>query len=450
MGIYLCLLIGISYYASRRIKSSEDFIVAGRRLGLGLATATLLATWFGAGTLLTAADEICAIGLQGAALDPFGAGLCLIVFGLFFAVKLWREKLLTLPQIFGRKFGPSARKLGAALMIPPYLGWIAAQFMALSGIITLFFDVPFNLTLLLVACVGIGYTIMGGMWAVSLTDAFQLCLVIIGLFVLTLEALGKVGGLENLWGELPMNHKVFIPTNNLSSFFGFCGIIAAGALGNIPSQDISQRVFASKNENVARTACLVAGFAYLLLGLAPILLGLIGQQMGFENDRTTVVQVAGASIHPSLVVLMVVMLMSVILSTIDGALLAPASVLINDLIPSSSKEKLTLIRIRLSVGFIGFASLFLAFAGENAYAMLESSYELGMVSLLAPLCYALYAKKLSSVAALSSMTIGTLLWLGHYISSTEFFLGLIGLPIGLCSMILSFLSYPLVLRFRKT
>ena len=48
IAVYLIVLVGISYYASKRIQGSEDFIVAGRRLGLGLATATLLATWFGA------------------------------------------------------------------------------------------------------------------------------------------------------------------------------------------------------------------------------------------------------------------------------------------------------------------------------------------------------------------------------------------------------------------
>ena len=83
MGLYVCLLLGISFMASRRIQSAEDFVVAGRRLGLPLATATLVATWFGAGTLMAAADEIRASGLEAAALDPLGAGLCLLIFGCF-------------------------------------------------------------------------------------------------------------------------------------------------------------------------------------------------------------------------------------------------------------------------------------------------------------------------------------------------------------------------------
>jgi SSS family solute:Na+ symporter len=445
MGAYLIVLVGISFYASKRIQGSEDFIVAGRRLGLALATATLLATWFGAGTLMAAADEICAVGLQGAALDPFGAGVCLLIFGTFFAGPLWREKLLTLPEVFGRRFGTKARKLGAILMIPPYLGWIAAQFMALAGIITLFFDLPFGWTLAVVAMVGTGYTMLGGMWAVSLTDAFQLGLVILGLIVLTFEALAQVGGLPAMWASLPAEHRVFIPMESMGALMGFIGVVAAGALGNIPSQDVSQRVFSSRSETVAKRACWLAGGAYLLLGLSPVILGLVGRVMEVSQEQATVVQVASVSLNPVLAVLLVVTLMSVILSTIDGALLAPASVLVNDLL-TKEDETSRLGKFRLGVGIMGAVSLGLALAGENAYAMLEASYELGMVSLLAPLTYALYAKKKDGNAALASMLVGTFLWLGHYLTGKEYFLGFEGWPLGLCAMILSFLAYPAVAR----
>ncbi len=449
MAIYLLVLIWISYLASKRVRGAEDFIVAGRRLGLGLTTATLLATWFGAGTLMTAADEIYRVGLQGAALDPFGAGLCLLIFGAFFAGPLWREKLLTLPEIFGRRFGMKTRRLGAILMIPPYLGWIAAQFMALAGIITLFFDLPFGWTLAVVALIGTAYTAMGGMWAVSLTDAFQLGLVMVGLLVLTFEALARAGGLVEVWNALPEGHRVFVPRESMASLVGFIGVVAAGALGNIPSQDVSQRVFSSKSEAVARRACWIAGGAYLLLGLSPIILGLIGRVMNLGEEQAVVLQVAGVSLHPVMVVLLVVTLMSVILSTIDGALLAPASVLVNDLLLKDEKLGERLGKFRIGVCLMGGISLCLALAGENAYDMLEASYELGMVSLLAPLTYALFARKKSGAGALASMLLGTVLWLGHYLFGMESFLGWDGWPVGLSAMALSFCIYPLISQLSK-
>ena len=124
---YVLLMLALSIYAHRRVESVEDFVVAGRRLGFPLALGTLFATWFGAGTLLTAADEVKGQGLSAAALDPLGAGLCLVIAGLVFAGPMWRAKLTTLPELFERRYSKHLRIAAAALAIPPYLGWIAAQ-----------------------------------------------------------------------------------------------------------------------------------------------------------------------------------------------------------------------------------------------------------------------------------------------------------------------------------
>jgi Na+/proline symporter len=134
LGVYVVVMFALAYWASRRIHSAEDYLVAGRRLPLSLAWATLFATWFGAGTLLTATDEVRAEGLRAAALEPIGAGLCLIVAGVFFARRLWEQKILTLPDFYGRRFGTPAEVIASLIMVPGYFGWIAAQFVALAGI----------------------------------------------------------------------------------------------------------------------------------------------------------------------------------------------------------------------------------------------------------------------------------------------------------------------------
>jgi Na+/proline symporter len=124
---YVVLMFVLSYVASRRVANIEDYVVAGRRLPLMLAVPTLLATWFCGGTLLTVTDEVRARGLSAAGLDPLGAGVCLILAGLFFAAPLWRMKLLTLPDFFRRQFGTRAEVISACLMIPTYFGWIAVR-----------------------------------------------------------------------------------------------------------------------------------------------------------------------------------------------------------------------------------------------------------------------------------------------------------------------------------
>jgi Na+/proline symporter len=181
---YALLMLLIGAWAQGRVNDSEDFLVAGRRLPLLLAFPTLLATWFGAGTLLTATDEVRAGGLRMAALEPVGAGLCLILAGLLLAPKLWRMKLLTLGDFYARRFGPRAERWSAVLMVPSYFGWIAAQYVALAGMLEISFGLPPAAGLCLVAAVGIGYTLLGGMWSVTATDALQIALVVFGLLVL--------------------------------------------------------------------------------------------------------------------------------------------------------------------------------------------------------------------------------------------------------------------------
>ncbi|MDP2471721.1 MAG: hypothetical protein Q8W46_12710, partial [Candidatus Palauibacterales bacterium] len=85
---YIFVQFAIGLYVSRRIRTEDDYLVAGRSLGPGLTTFTVFATWFGAETCVSAAGLAYANGLIGASAEPFGYGLCIIVLGLFLAVPL--------------------------------------------------------------------------------------------------------------------------------------------------------------------------------------------------------------------------------------------------------------------------------------------------------------------------------------------------------------------------
>ncbi len=461
MGLYVVLMFGISFYAQKRVESAEDFVVAGRRLSLPLATATLLATWFGAGTLMTATDEVRQRGVEAATLDPLGAGLCLLLVGAFFAAPLWKEKLITLPELFGRRYGPSTGVFSAALMIPPYLGWIAAQFIALAQILELFFGLPVGVGVALTAVVGLGYTLLGGMWAVTLTDTAQMILIAVGLVVMTAVVAGHMGdgsvaqGLTQIWEQTPEAKRALIPTEKLGAFMGWVGVLCAGSLGNIPSQDVMQRVFSARSASTARWACLIGGGLYIALGSVPVVLGLAGAALfSPEQTQATLPMLASLFLHPALAVLFVLTLLSAVLSTLDSALLAPGTVLARDLLARTKRFKPQnadsggLGLVRLSVTLVAAVSLGLAYAGESAYSLLESGYELGMVSLMAPLTYAVYSKVTARTPALASMLSGTALWLIHAALGWEDFLNIEGfwVPMALVCTLVSYAAFPLAAK----
>lgn len=428
MILYLVVMYIIGYIAQRRVENVEDFLVAGRRLPLSLAWMTLLATWFGAGTILTAADEVREGGLERAALDPVGAGACLLLAGLFVAGPMWRMQLLTVPDLFRRKFGPAAELISSLILVPSYFGWIAAQFTALAEVLHLFFGIPLDSGLAIVAVVGTGYTLMGGMWSVTLTDAVQISLVLGGLVVLLFVVLVNLGGgdawlgLVRIGKETDPDKLILIPTSNLKVLVGWLGVFAIGALGNLPGQDLMQRVFASNSERTAKRACLVAGGTYLLFGAIPLVLALAGSLLFPDDARLKILPaLAHAFLHPVVAVIFVVALLSAILSTIDSAILSPASVLAQNVFPRFGQAD-PLKSSRFAVLLVAVCSLVLSYTGESAYSLLEEAYLLTMVGLFVPMMFGLYSHPNNGKPAIASMLIGTGVWAVHFVAGWESFL----------------------------
>jgi len=423
MVVYVILMYAVAYRIRSRINSTEDFLVAGRRLPLSLAWATLLATWFGAGTMLTVTDAVRESGLQRMALDPLGAGACLIITALFFARPMWEMRLLTVPDFFRQRFGPTAELVSAVVLVPSYFGWIAAQFVALAGMLELFFGISPTLGIPLVAVVGMGYTLLGGMWSVTLTDAIQMTIVALGLGVLglvTLNALGQgspVAGAARLLDEVPASMLSIVPTRDPAALMGWVGVFVVGALGNVPGQDLMQRVFSSRSSSVARRACLIAGVAYLVMGFVPPMLGLAANLlMPGSKTGATLPALAGLFLDPWLAALFVLVVLSAVLSTVDSAILSPASVMAQNVLPRLPLRRFDALQLnRLSVVFVTAVSVVFAFLGESAYGLLEGAYELTLVSLLVPLAIGIYrpARPGPPAAAVAAMATGTGLWLLH-------------------------------------
>lgn len=462
--VYVAVMYGLAFAVQRRIRSTEDFLVAGRRLPLSLAWATLLATWFGAGTLLASTDEVRRAGVQRAALEPFGAGSCLIVAGLFFARPLWEMGLLTLSDFYRRRFGPTAELTSAFIMVPTYFGWVAAQFVALAGILELFFGMDLELGILLVALLGMGYTLLGGMWSVTLTDAVQITLLLLGLVYLGWSALAQLAGgsawlgFERLIQETPDEFLVLVPTESAQALLGWISIFLVGALGNIPGQDLTQRVFAARSASVARRACLLAGCAYIGFGLIPVTLGLVARLVVPDSvERAVLPALAQLFLSPVGAVIFTVTVISAVLSTIDSAILSPASVLAQNVFERVNRGRIASLSLnRLAVAIVTVCSLGMAYAGETAYSLLEDAYELPLVGLFVPLTLGLYGKARGERPALAAMLVGGSLWFLHYFAGWESFLGPwaeaagLALPVALGGTAGSLLAYWLADRLPRT
>ena len=442
IGIYLILIFALALMARRRVKTEEDYLVAGRRLPLSLATATLLATWFGAGTLLTATDEIRAEGLRVTALEPYGAGLCLILAGLFFARPLWEMKLCTVSDLYRNKFGTRAETLSVFITVPGYIGWIAVQLVALAGIAQLFFEIPPSVSIPMIALITTLYTLIGGMWSVTITDAVQMALVIPGLFVLGHAVLAGSGdgdlfeGFRQIRQSVDPEDLVLIPRDTMRELVGWVSVLAVSALGNLPGQDLFQRVFASKSARVARNACLISGALYIVLGTIPALLGVAANViLPQETLESVLLVLAVRFLSPTMTVILTISLVSVILSTVDSAILAPAATLARNGLRRYVPDRISSLTLsRFSVVLIGVSSTVVALWGENAYGLLEESYALGLVGLFVPFFVGVFLRALNEGSAMLAMGTGMLIWTIQFFVETD-------LPIDLIAVLAGFAVY---------
>lgn len=414
LAVYMLLLLGLSLFASKKVQSEEDFLVAGRRLPLFLAWGSLIATWFGAATMTGAAQAAREDGFLGVTLDPFACSATLVFAGLFFAAPLWRMKLLTTADFMRRSYGPRAEIIACCIQIPAYFGWIAAQYVALGQVQQVYFGIDLNTGILLGCLFTLVYTMVGGMWSVTLIDTLQISVAFVGLLVLGYSVFSQFGdgsafaGIDRLRNETPPEFFVLVPPAVTAMTFAWMGNWAAGLLGNIPGQDLQQRIFAAKDAWTARAACILGGVLYLAFGMIPVAMGLMSRITDPEGASDGILQImAGKYLSTGMAVVFVISFVSIVVSTSCSAVLAPATLLGHNLIGRTGflKDRKLMLE-RLCVVFISMGGLFMAYRGKSIMTLLDYSLSIQLVALFIPIVMGLYARPRSEWCAVLAMVLG--------------------------------------------
>jgi SSS family transporter len=421
---YMALMLGIGYWSSRQIKNLSDFLVAGRRLPFYLATATLFATWFGAGSCMGAAGTAYTDGLLGVISDPFAAGLSLVIAGLFYVGFLRRLKLLTVTDIFGKYYSKGSEIFASILMVPVYIGWLGAQMVALGYIMHALTGIDPLLGIVIGAAIVLLYTIAGGMWAVTLTDFVQVTILILGLVLILPATLAHVGGLGALIKSTPEEFWHVAPQNaDYHGWLSYFGQWALMGLGCVVGQDLIQRSLASKNEKVARYSAVTAGVLYVGIGIVPIMLGFAGRLIfpSICDAELVVPQLAMKFLSLPLLMLFLGALISAIMSSADSSLLAATSLttknIILEIFPHKKKENF-LPLARWTTVVLAILSMLVALYVKEIYNLMVNSWATLFVGIFVPVTAALYWKKANTLAAWVSMVLGTGTWIGYIIVKT--------------------------------
>src|SRR5688572_12788240 len=380
-------------------------MLAGRSLPIVLSSAALFATWFGSETVFGASSEFLKHGLYGVIEDPFGAALCLMLFGAFFARKLYNMNLLTLGDFFKIRFGKRTELVASICLAPPYVGYIAAQLVAMGLIMNVVTGMELWIGIVVSSVVVTLYTYIGGMWAISITDFIQSIIIIVGLLVLAIILAGKSGGVMTVLSEVPRENFKFFPNLDGKEIVVYLAAWSVLGLGSIPSQDVFQRTMSSGSAKTAVWSCYIAAVLYLTIAMLPLFISLCTKHLYPEqisgDTQLTLPNMVLAHTTMPIQILFFGSLLSAIMSTTSSAILAPASIFSENFVKpiwsNRFSDKQFLILTKISVLLFSAIGTAMACMRSNIYELVGESSILSLVSLFVPLTFGIYWKKSTSV-----------------------------------------------------
>jgi len=424
--LYLVATVAIGLYAATRVKSSADFAVAGRSLPLAMIVTTTFATWFGSETVLGISAKFVQGGLNSVVEDPFGASMCLVLVGLFFAYRLYPMNLMTIGDFYRKRFGPGIEIFCSVVIMISYLGWVAAQITALGLVFNLLsggaVSVPGGMVI--GTAIVLLYTVFGGMFSVAWTDFMQMTIIVIGLLAIAVMAGNLAGGADKVFALAQRNDWFrFFPAPKFHDVVFFFAAAITMMLGSIPQQDVFQRVMSAKSADIARKGPVIGGLAYLAFAFVPMFI-VASSLLIMPDEAKALLADDPQKVLPTLIMIHMPLmaqvfffgaLISAIMSTASATLLAPSTTFVENilkhLVPHMGDKQL-LRALRLSL--LAFTSLVLTYSvvmqGTPIYELVSGAYQVTLVGAFVPLVCGLYWKRATTQGAVMSIGFGILTW----------------------------------------
>ena len=456
--LYLVLSLGIGLYAATRVHSASDYITAGRSLPMIVVIAMMFATWFGAETVLGIPATFLDENLGGTIADPFGASLALILFGLFFARPLYRMKLLTLGDFFRQRYNRPVEVAISSAIALSYLGWVSAQVVALGLVFNVLSDgiITQPEGILIGAAVVLLYTLFGGMWSVALTTLVQMTVIVVGLLWITrlVADMPAVGGVVPVVEHAAAAGKFeFWPPLEWAAIVTFVAGLFTMGLGSIPQQDVFQRANAGRSERVAVWGTVIGGTLYFVFAAVPIYLTYAATIVDPVSSAALLAEDAQL-VLPSFVkthlpfyaqIIFYGALLSVIMSTASGTLLAPSVTIseniLKEFMPHHEMSPARLLRITRAV-VVAFAILVVVYSlwslesETSIHEMVANAYKVTLACAFVPLVAGLYWKRASNAGATLAIVLGFVVWIAMEFIAPEAalppqFAGLIASALGM-------------------
>lgn len=418
--VYLGIMLLIGWYASKKINNNEDFLVAGRRLGPIMLAGTLAATEIGGGSSLGVVEKAYGNWGMSASWYIIAMAITFVVLALF-SGKLRNALVKTVPEYFRRRYGEAPGIITAIIMILPLIGLTAIQFTASAVVLSVMTGLSFKIAVIIVAIIVTVYSVLGGLWAVTLTDFVQMFLIVIGMLAAVPFALHAAGGWAEVVKAVPAERMTMTGGIGIGTIIALVIMYTASfAVG----QEAVQRYYAARDEKAAIQGSLIAGGVNTFFAFIPVVLGLAAYSMVQNGiiDGTAIMAngaryvlptLAIQTMPPILVGLLFAGLISATMSSADSDLLGAGSIFANDIykvyINKKADDKQLLRVAQITMILVGALSLVVALTNtKSIITVLMFSFTLRAGGSFFPYILGHYWKKASTAGAMASVILGSI------------------------------------------
>jgi Na+/proline symporter len=364
--------------------------------------------------------------------------------------------LLTIGDFYRKRYSKPVEVVTSVAITASYLGWTSAQLTALGLVFSVLSGgaISLNSGILIGAAIVLAYTIWGGMWSVAMTDLFQSFVILAGLCAIAWLVSDMAGGTGKVIAAAYEAGKFeFWPRGDAKDWLWFVAAWMTLALGSIPQQDVFQRVTSAKDEKTAVRATIAGAAIYFCFAFVPMFIAYsalvidpsMSQLFAAEDDREI------QRILPDLIlnrtplwaqVLFFGAVLSAILSTASGALIAPTALATENIVRPffrhmGDRQFLLLLRVVL-VAFSCAALIFALNSTSTMYEMVQNAYKVTLVSCFVPLVAGIFWKRANNGGAMLSVVFGLGTWITAEFVAPEAMLPpqLAGLAASLFGMVL--------------
>jgi len=434
--LYLVAMLGFGFWGRSRTQNSSDYLVAGRRLGTFLYTGTMAAVVLGGASTVGGVGLGYKMGLSGMWL-VVAIGVGVLLLSLLFAGTISKLRVYTVSDMLKLRYGSKSAAGASSIVMMLYTMFLVVTSTgAYATVLHVLTGLDSWICIAIGGAVVLVYSVIGGMWSITLADQVQFIIKTVGIFALMLPfVLVKADGFSGIRERLGDDYfaiaggKVGADTQTIITWF------VVYMFGMLIGQDIWQRVFTARTPKVARLGGTMAGVYCILYGAAGAIIGMgahavLGDGIKAKND--VYAEVADKILPVGIGGLVLAAAVAAMMSTASGALIAAATVARNDVVPmitgkakatgESAKDPHSDKNIRENRTWVlGLGIVIIAIAawmsslkagGDIVVASLTIAYDILVGGLLIAILGGFVWKRGNGQGAAASMIVGTVVTLG--------------------------------------